>query len=185
MAIKLALAIQECAPTPVGPLWVGVSERGLVSVGFCGSEDEYRQELARHGFLTTRIDPHCTAIYVQQIQDYLEGRRCAFDFPLDWSFLTPFQAQVLQATYAIPYGEVRTYGELAVQVGRPRAARAVGRAQATNPMPIVIPCHRVVGTDGKLHGYGGRGGLKTKQWLLDMESRLRPSFVEAVPERHA
>jgi methylated-DNA-[protein]-cysteine S-methyltransferase len=77
---------------------------------------------------------------------------------------------VLQATAAIPYGETRTYGQVAAAVGKPRAARAVGRALATNPMPIVIPCHRVVSADGRLRGYSGLGGLTTKARLLALES---------------
>jgi methylated-DNA-[protein]-cysteine S-methyltransferase len=79
---------------------------------------------------------------------------------------------VLKLVYAIPRGETRTYSEIAHQLRRPRAARAVGRANATNPMPIVIPCHRVIGTDGKLHGYGGGEGLKTKAWLLQLEGAV-------------
>ncbi len=78
----------------------------------------------------------------------------------------------MQAVYAIPYGETRTYAEIAAQIGRPKAYRAVGRANATNPMPLVIPCHRVIGTDGKLHGYGGGNGLPTKEWLLKMEGAI-------------
>jgi O-6-methylguanine DNA methyltransferase len=74
--------------------------------------------------------------------------------------------------YAIPYGEVLTYADIAAQIGHPHASRAVGRANATNPMPLVIPCHRVIGRDGKLHGYGGRGGLQTKEWLLRMEGAV-------------
>ncbi len=92
-------------------------------------------------------------------------------FQIDWSVLTPFQQKVLQATLAIPYGQTRTYAEIAQQVGKPRAARAVGRAEATNPMPVVIPCHRVIGSDGKLHGYGAGEGLPTKAWLLELEGR--------------
>ena len=80
---------------------------------------------------------------------------------------------------AIPYGETRTYGEIAAQIGTPNAPRAVGRANAANPMPLVIPCHRVIGTDGKLHGYGGAGGLKTKQWLLSMEGATVPTSQHA------
>ncbi len=80
--------------------------------------------------------------------------------------LRPFQQAVLQATYEIPYGETRTYKEIAERIGRPRAARAVGRAEATNPMPLVLPCHRVIGVDGKLHGYGLGEGVKTKEWLV-------------------
>ena len=83
--------------------------------------------------------------------------------------VTPFQVEALQATYNIAFGQVATYKEIAHQIGKPRAARGVGRAEATNPMPLVIPCHRVIGSDGGLHGYGGRGGLRTKAWLLRLE----------------
>ena len=83
--------------------------------------------------------------------------------------LSPFQQAALRATCAIPRGQTCTYAQIAAQIGRPRAARAVGRAEATNPVPLVIPCHRVVGTDGGLHGYGMAEGLKTKEWLLRME----------------
>ena len=78
----------------------------------------------------------------------------------------------MQAVFKIPYGETRTYSEIAVEINRPRAYRAVGRANATNPMPIVIPCHRLIGSDGKLHGYGGGAGLPTKEWLLRMEGAV-------------
>ena len=83
--------------------------------------------------------------------------------------LTGFQRLALQATFAIPYGRTATYAEIASQLGNPRLARAVGRAEATNPMPLVLPCHRVLGTDGKLHGYGGPGGIGMKEWLLALE----------------
>jgi len=86
--------------------------------------------------------------------------------------LRQFQQLVLHATFEIPYGETRTYKEIAGHIGRPRAARAVGRAEATNPMPLILPCHRVIGMDGKLHGYGMAEGLKTKAWLLKLEGAM-------------
>jgi O-6-methylguanine DNA methyltransferase len=103
---------------------------------------------------------------------YLAGQQRTFTFAIDWTVLRPFQQSVLQATYEIPYGETRTYKEIAERIGRPRAARAVGRAEATNPMPLVLPCHRVIGRDGKLHGYGLAEGVKTKEWLLKMEGAV-------------
>jgi methylated-DNA-[protein]-cysteine S-methyltransferase len=101
--------------------------------------------------------------------EYLKGKRRDFTFAIDWSTLKPFQRNTLRAVFSIPYGETRTYAEIAAQIGHPNAYRAVGRANATNPMPLVVPCHRVIGTDGKLHGYGGGDGLPTKEWLLKME----------------
>ena len=114
-------------------------------------------------------DPAKVQPALAQIGEYLGGRRRSFDLPIDWSVMTPFQQQVLRETVAVQYGQTTTYGELAGRIGRPRAARAVGRAQATNPMPLVIPCHRVLGSDGGLHGYGAGEGLKTKEWLLRLE----------------
>jgi len=108
-------------------------------------------------------------LIVDQLQRYFRGEAVGFDVPLDLSAHTPFLQKVWEATRAIPYGETRSYAELAAMVGRPRAYRAVGRAMALNPVPIIIPCHRVIGSDGHLHGYGG--GLDLKRRLLAMERR--------------
>jgi methylated-DNA-[protein]-cysteine S-methyltransferase len=83
--------------------------------------------------------------------------------------MSEFQAAVLKIVCAIPYGETRSYGQVALEIGRPGAGRAVGRANATNPIPLLIPCHRVIAADGSLRGYGGGEGLKTKAWLLALE----------------
>ncbi len=165
--------ISEVDPTPLGPIWVAVSDLGLVALEFVDNEATFIERLQRRGFRVVKDDSQPASLAAQQVSDYLRGRRREFDLPIDWSGMTPFQKKVLQATLAIPCGEVITYGELAQLVGRPRSARAVGRAEATNPMPLVIPCHRVIGADGKLHGYGGRGGLDTKAWLLRLEGVQR------------
>ena len=101
-----------------------------------------------------------------QVLEFLDGRRKSFTLPLDMSKLTEFQTSVLKTTLEIPYGEIRTYGEIAQILHKPAAARAVGGALSRNPMPILIPCHRVVGGNGHLTGYTGARGLETKQWLL-------------------
>lgn len=158
--------------SPVGPLWVAVGPKGLVAVEFDCTEPEFLAGLQRRGAqyhsqfqrLPSNQMPAC-----QQLSEYLAGQRKSFDLPIDWESLTGFQRRVLQATFAIPYGQTTTYAGIASQLGKPRAARAVGRAEATNPMPLVLPCHRVLGTDGKLHGYGGPGGVKMKAWLLALE----------------
>jgi O-6-methylguanine DNA methyltransferase len=118
-------------------------------------------------------DPAGKAI-ARQIHDYFEGKRIRFDVPLDLGGLAPFHRKVLLRCFAIPYGETRTYGALAKEAGSPGAFRAVGHAMATNPIAIVIPCHRVVGSDGSLRGFGG--GLPMKERLLRMEGARTALF---------
>ena len=104
----------------------------------------------------------------RQLREYFAGQRREFDLPLRLRG-TAFQMQVWKALQAIPYGEVRTYGEIARAIGKPKACRAVGMANHRNPLSILVPCHRVVGADGSLTGYGG--GLEAKQFLLELEKR--------------
>jgi len=112
----------------------------------------------------------CSSI-IQQLHEYFDGTRQQFTIPIDWDGMNTFEERVLRATLAIPYGETRTYREIASQVSTPFAARAVGHVEASNPIPIVIPCHRVIGVDGLLRGYSGHGGIATKQWLLEHEQK--------------
>jgi O-6-methylguanine DNA methyltransferase len=163
------LFIGQTGDTPLGRLWIAVSERGLVAIEDGMRADQFHAYLQKRFKRMVTDDPGRVREAARQLQDYLAGNRAEFDLPIDWSVLTPFQQAALRATCAIPAGETRTYNQLADQIGHPRAARAVGRAEATNPLPLVIPCHRVVGTDGKLHGYGFGHGLETKTWLQKME----------------
>ena len=160
-------------PSPLGPVWLAVSEAGLIAVEVDTSQEGIEAAARRLDFGKVVQDKGRTAGAVAQIGEYLNGLRVVLDLPIDWSVLRPFQQQALRATFAIPYGESRTYGEIASLMGKPRAARAIGRAEATNPMPLVIPCHRVIGADGRLHGYGAGRGLETKAWLLNLEKAKR------------
>ncbi len=154
----------------LGPIWVAVSAAGLAAVLMKATEAEMRAYLQPAPAI---VDRRRTEEALSQIVAYLDGQRQAFDLPIDWSVMAPFQAQVLRLVCAIPYGQTRTYGAIAAELEMSNGARAVGRANATNPMPLVIPCHRVLGSDGRLHGYGGPGGVVTKAWLLQLEgSRL-------------
>ena len=157
------------ASTPLGAIFVAVSDKGLVAVQIEGAESEFTLGLAaRFGMQLTPSEIQ-VAPFIQQIEAYLQGTRRSFDFPIHWEVMSPFQQKALRAVYAIPYGETRTYGQIAAQIRSPQAARAVGRANATNPIPLVIPCHRVIAADGNLRGYGAGEGLKTKAWLLELE----------------
>jgi methylated-DNA-[protein]-cysteine S-methyltransferase len=106
---------------------------------------------------------------MEQLEAYLSYERKTFSLQIDWSGYTDFQRSVLEQTLAIPYGETRSYGEIAVAVGSPRAFRAVGQAEKRNQVPLVIPCHRVIGSDGSLTGYGGKDNIGIKARLLDFE----------------
>ncbi len=166
--------IGNTGETPLGDIWVAVSERGLLAVEFPSTLEAFSAVLQKRHAAQVVFSPQHTAEATHQLRDYAAGRLRQFRLPIDWSALREFQRNVLQLTFEIPCGEVRTYKELALQLGNPRAARAVGRAQAANPMPIVIPCHRVVGSDQKLHGYGAGNGIPTKEWLLRMEKAMIP-----------
>jgi methylated-DNA-[protein]-cysteine S-methyltransferase len=164
--------IGEVPSTPIGPVWVACSETGLVAVEIGATQEEFVAHL-RKGRPMCLLEKNetRTAEATRQIREYLDGKLTEFTLPIDWSVMGGFQEQALRLTLGIPYGQVTTYGELARQLNQPRAARAVGRAEATNPMPLVIPCHRVVGADGGLHGYGAPGGIQTKAWLQRLEGR--------------
>jgi methylated-DNA-[protein]-cysteine S-methyltransferase len=168
---SLKVYFGELNHTQLGDLRFAVSALGLVAVEWAKSQTQLNTYLLRLK-ADVETNPKITRPYAKELGEYLKGKRREFTFPIDWSTLRPFQLKALKAVYAIPYGETRTYAEIAAQIGRPHAYRAVGRANATNPMPLVIPCHRVIGADGKLHGYGGGDGLPTKEWLLLMEGAM-------------
>ena len=151
-------------------MWVAVSKNGLVMVDWDMPQAQFTHQVESHLHAAALLDAVSTAQVLQKLDSYLNGSLQHFSLPLDLSAMTPFQRQVLHLTSQIPYGSTSTYKELAIRVGKPNAARAVGRVEATNPMPIIIPCHRVLGSDGSLHGYGGPGGIKLKAWLLQLES---------------
>jgi methylated-DNA-[protein]-cysteine S-methyltransferase len=148
--------------TTLGPLLMVRGARGLVRVAYAGGEDADR-ELER---LSERLSPRLVRAPAalddvrRQIDEYLRGRRSTFEVRVDLALVGPFARRVLDATAAVPYGEVTTYGDLAATVGRPRAARAVGNALGSNPVPIVIPCHRILRAGGGLGGYTGGTGIK-------------------------
>ena len=163
------LSIGYLPSSPIGPMWVATSEIGLVMIDWDMSQSEFEHQVVQHFHRTTIRDDDRTAAVLIQLGDYLCGNLHQFSLPLDLSTLTTFQQRVLHLTCQVSYGQTSTYKEIAVRVGNPNAARAVGRVEATNPIPIVIPCHRVLGSDGSLHGYGGPGGIKLKAWLLQLE----------------
>ena len=168
--VKGRIVYYDVAPrTLVGMLFVAVNDRGLVALDFGLSESDFVARVQQRTKATLIRSRDKAAEALRQVEDYLTGRRTTFDLPLDMSLMTDFQRRVLRAALKIPRGQYRTYHEIAQAIGKPKAARAVGQALGHNPVPIVIPCHRVLGSDGSLHGYSGGGGLKTKAWLLKLE----------------
>src|SRR5262245_15506721 len=151
------------AHSEIGPVFVGVTRRGLCAVRFGLSERQFVADLRRETGAHPVRSAERAGAAARQVGEYLAGRRTAFDMPVDLSSMTSFQQQVLLAACQIPRGQVRTYSDLARQIGRPKAARAVGQALGSNPVPIVVPCHRVLAADGSLRGYSGGGGIATKE----------------------
>lgn len=159
--------------SPFGNLLAASTEQGLVRLAFPEeSVDTVLERLAER--LSPRIieAPSAPQPLLRELDEYFAGRRREFELDLDWSLIGPFGRKVLTVTSEIPYGGVLSYSEVAAEAGSPRGSRAAGNALGSNPIPIVIPCHRVLRTGGNLGGYGG--GLDRKRWLLEMEGALTP-----------
>jgi len=158
--------------SPVGLLLVAATKRGLVQIAY----DDGRLPERALERLAERISPRVLERPARlddvrrQLDDYFEGRRTGFELPLDWRLTRGFNQRVLRRTAQIPFGAVSTYMEVAAAAGSPRGARAAGNALGANPIPIVVPCHRVLHSGGGLGGYGG--GLGRKQFLLRLEGAL-------------
>jgi methylated-DNA-[protein]-cysteine S-methyltransferase len=148
--------------TPIGVVEVFAGILGVTGVNLAGH--------APADLRPVRADAAAEAA-LAQILEYLAGSRKDFDLKLDRSAMKPFQLKVLNRAIAIPYGQVMTYGQIATEFSSPAASRAVGGALGHNPMPILIPCHRVVAADGRLTGFSAAEGIRTKQWLLELEGR--------------
>jgi len=157
----------------LGLIGVAVSRQGLLRLRmflknkqtFLSLNEEYKEGLYHYS------EPE-TQIYLEQISSYLNQELRAFNLPIDWTNYSDFQREVLEYTLAIPFGETRSYGQVAAAIGRPKAFRAVGQAEKRNQVPLVIPCHRVIGSDGSLTGYGGKENTDIKADLLDFEQMV-------------
>ena len=160
----------ELHETPVGTLMLAATERGLCRIVYDAEPERELELLARTFGLRVLRSPLPVEGARRQLDEYFEQRRQVFDLSLDLRLLADFNRRVLGELARVPYGEVVTYGELAARAARPRAARAVGTVMNRNPLPIVLPCHRVIGANGKLVGYGG--GLDRKEALLRLEGAL-------------
>ena len=159
--------------SPVGPVLVAATRRGLVRISFGAAYDEE----AVLADLCARISPRVVEAPAyfdavrRELDEYFHGQRTRFDLPLDWSLTGGFGRRVLERTARIEYGAVSTYREVAAAAGSPRGARAAGNALGANPIPIVVPCHRVLHSGGGLGGYGG--GVDRKEFLLKLEGAIR------------
>ena len=157
----------DVVDSPVGRLLVAASSRGLAAISFDSDPDDQLEGLARIAGPCVLRSPKSVDPARRELDEYFAGRRHIFDLALDLRALPPFTVSVLHELAEVPYGETTTYGALAARVGRPRAARAVGTVMHRNRIPIVLPCHRVVGANGDLVGYAG--GLGMKRTLLELE----------------
>lgn len=153
--------------SPLGTLFVAVTDGGLCAVDFGRTQTDFLARFDARARLER--DTGLVAAALTQLNEYFTARRSRFDLPVDLSSLTPFRRAVLATACRITPGEVWTYQRVAEAMGQPKASRPVGQALAHNPVPIVIPCHRVVASDGSLGGYSGGSGIEAKRWLLRLE----------------
>ena len=162
------LSVRVMRSSPVGPIVIAADSAGLTLLSIITEDDfPFFPQRTADADSARLVD-----MAVSQLIEYFSGKRTDFVIPIDLSNATEFQQDVLRETARIPYGQVRTYGEVAASIGRPRAARAVGGALARNPIGIIVPCHRVVAHDGRLHGFSSPHGIRTKAELLGHEGLL-------------
>jgi methylated-DNA-[protein]-cysteine S-methyltransferase len=157
----------DLVDTPLGSLLVAVTDRGLCRIEFDPEPERDLEPIARQFGAKVLRTPKAVDGARRELDEYFEGRRTSFELPLDLRVDAPFRLRVMHELARVPYGQVTTYGALAARAGHPSAARAVGTFMNRNPVPIVLPCHRVVGANGSLTGYGG--GLERKERLLQLE----------------
>ena len=170
VALELVDMGFDVVESPIGPLFVAASTRGLAAISFDSDPDAQLERLARIAGPCVLRSPKSIDAARRELDQYFEGRRRAFDLSLDLRGLPSFTVSVLGELQRVPYGKTTTYGTLAARVGHPKAARAVGTVMNRNRIPIVLPCHRVVGSSGDLTGYAG--GLDRKRTLLQLEGAL-------------
>jgi methylated-DNA-[protein]-cysteine S-methyltransferase len=157
--------------SPVGPLTIFVTPRGVLRITYADDAlDAVMDDVAARVSPRILEAPEQTDLARRQLDDYFQGHRRTFELPLDWRLVRGFAGPVLRAAASVPFGQVTTYREVAAAAGSPRAFRAAGTALGSNPIPIVVPCHRVLHSDGGLGGYAG--GLERKRYLLRLEGAL-------------
>ena len=163
----------------IGSFWLARSARGLTHCEMLAENTPTETSVSS----ASSADPLLHQA-TEELQAYLRGSLKVFSVPLDLSELTPFQQQVLAAVALIPWGQTRTYSEVTAQIGKPNAIRAVGNALAHNPLMLFVPCHRVIGSDGKLHGFSAPQGVALKAWLLDHEGiKVSDKNLYATPNK--
>ena len=166
----------EVPQSPVGRVFIAVGPAGILAIDFNLQEAEFHDQLKQRGYKRLVRSDDETLAARREVTEYLKGQLLDFSLPSDLSGLTQFQQDVLLLTAQIPRGQVTTYGEIARTLGKPKSSRAVGRALGSNPVPLVIPCHRVIGSDGSLRGYSGGGGIQSKAFLLELEGAMLGGF---------
>lgn len=165
----MGLTFAELTESPLGPISIIAGDDGLQRVAFTSLK------LLKAKLDASENEPSFKGLEIagtllSEVNEFLFGIRTSFSVDIDWGVLEGFQRQVLELTAELPFGQLTTYGAIAKSLGKPGAARAVGRALGDNPMPILIPCHRVIGSDRSLRGY--TNGIKTKAFLLGLEGHL-------------
>ncbi|MHC1740360.1 MAG: methylated-DNA--[protein]-cysteine S-methyltransferase [Anaerolineaceae bacterium] len=159
-----SLAYSRSDSSPIGMIEVLATSIGLFQVNLLGNLPA-PANLNPNNLSESKL----SRLALDEILEYLTGKRRVFDLPIDWSACKPFQKTALNKAQEIAFGEVLTYGDLAKKLNKAAASRAVGGAMARNPIPIVLPCHRVLASDGRLTGYSAADGIHTKKWLLELE----------------